>query len=174
MSNNEKRVLQIQAVAAVLLAALCFFLYDAMREPNVETGDSAPSFKLVTDKGKQISTKDFGGKVLVLNFWATWCPPCVEEMPSLQAMAEKLGPNGVVVLGVSVDANEAAYQRFLKQTGVKFETSRDPEANISSSYGTFKYPETYVIDQNGKVRQKYIGPRDWMSPDVLQSIQSLL
>ncbi len=112
--------------------------------------------------------------MLVLNFWATWCPPCIDEIPSLDAMAKQLGPKGVVVLGVSVDRNEAAYERFRKQARIGFLTARDPEARISSSYGTFKYPETYVIDSRGRVRQKHIGPRNWMEPEILQSIEALL
>jgi len=89
-------------------------------------------------------------------------------------MAKQLGPKGVVVLGVSVDKNETSYKRFLQQARVQFETARDPQANISSEYGTFKYPETYIINREGKVLQKHIGPRDWMDPELLKSIESLL
>ncbi|MBI5083609.1 MAG: TlpA family protein disulfide reductase [Acidobacteria bacterium] len=172
--NNEKTVTRIQAVAAVLLAGLCFVVGTSLIEPMVEVGDRAPRFSLTTDKGRKVSTTDFGGKVLVVNFWATWCPPCIEELPSLQAMADRLGPKGVVVLGVSVDRNDAAYRRFVQQAKIGFETWRDPEADISASYGTFKYPETYVIGSDGKVRQKHVGPRNWMEPSLIQSIESLL
>lgn len=161
-------------VAVVLLAGLALVVGNSLRERVVVVGDKAPKFALRTDRGRDVSTSDFGGKVLVVNFWATWCPPCVEEMPSLQAMSQQLGPKGVVVLGVSVDKNDAAYKRFLSQARVTFETSRDPEANISADYGTFKYPETYIIDREGRVRQKIIGPQDWTSPDVIRSIESLL
>lgn len=172
--TKPKLLVSIQAAAAVILVALCFIVADSLREKVVGVGDRAPSFSIVTDSGRQITAADFGGKVLVLNFWATWCPPCVDEMPSLDAMARQLAPKGVVVLGVSVDRNAAAYERFLKQARVGFLTARDPEARISSSYGTFKYPETYVIDSRGRVRQKHIGPRNWMEPEILQSIESLL
>jgi cytochrome c biogenesis protein CcmG/thiol:disulfide interchange protein DsbE len=172
--KNPKLLVSIQTAAALILVALCFIVADSLREKVVAVGDRAPSFTIVTDGGRQISTSDFGGKVLVLNFWATWCPPCIEEIPSLDAMARRLAPKGVVVLGVSVDKNEAAYRRFLGQARVGFLTARDPEARISSSYGTFKYPETYVIDSRGRVRQKHIGPRNWMAPEILQSIESLL
>lgn len=174
MKNQEKTVRMLQAGALVLLAGLCFVIADSHRERLVSVGDKAPSFQLTTDKGTKISRSDFGGKVLVINFWATWCPPCVEEMPSLQAMAQRLGPKGLVVLGVSVDRNEASYKRFVQRNGLQFETSRDPGANISAEYGTFKYPETYVIGRDGTVLQKHIGPRDWMDPDLLKSIESLL
>ncbi len=172
--TKPKLLVSIQTAAALILVALCFIVADSLREKVVGVGDRAPSFSIVTDKGRLVSAEDFGGRVLVLNFWATWCPPCIEEIPSLDAMAKQLAPRGVVVLGVSVDRNAAAYERFLKQARVSFLTARDPEARISSSYGTFKYPETYVIDSRGRVRQKHIGPRNWMEPEILQSIEALL
>jgi peroxiredoxin len=172
--TKPKLLVSIQTAAALILVALCFIVADSLREKVVGVGDRAPSFSIVTDKGRQVSAEDFGGKVLVLNFWATWCPPCIDEIPSLDAMAKQLAPKGVVVLGVSVDRNAAAYERFLKQARVSFLTARDPEARISASYGTFKYPETYVIDSRGRVRQKHIGPRNWLEPEILQSIEALL
>ena len=121
-------------------------------------GDKAPDFTITTDSGKQITRSDFGGRLLVLNFWATWCPPCVEEMPSLDEFQKRLAASGVVVLGVSVDTNEPPYRAFLQKARVSFLTARDPQASISAEYGTFKYPETYVIDSSGRVLQKHIGP----------------
>lgn len=172
--DKNKLAFRIQMLAVVLLAGLALVMGNSLRERVIAVGDSAPKFSVRTDRGREVSTRDFGGKVLVVNFWATWCPPCIEEMPSLEAMARQLGPKGVVVLGVSVDKNDASYKKFLAQARVTFETSRDPEANISADYGTFKYPETYIIDKEGKVRQKIIGPQDWTSPEVIRSIESLL
>ena len=82
--------------------------------------------------------------------------------------------SGVVVLGVSIDKNEQNYKRFLQRNRVAFETARDPEADIAAEYGTFKWPETYVIGSNGKVLQKYIGPMEWTDPKVIASIKELL
>jgi peroxiredoxin len=172
--NQNQLASRIQIAAVVLLAGLSYVVASSLQERVVSVGDKAPRFTVTTDKGRQISTSEFGGKVLVVNFWATWCPPCIDELPSLQNMAKELGPKGVVVLGVSVDKNDASYKRFLQQARISFETSRDPEAMISADYGTFKYPETYVIDNTGKVRQKHIGPRDWMDPELLKSIEGLL
>ena len=124
--------------------------------PVTNAGDTAPEFTVTTDDGKTITRDNFGGKLLVLNFWASWCPPCVEETPSLEEFARELGPEGVVVLGISNDRNEKLYRRFIQQFGITFETARDPEANISASYGTFQIPETYLIDRNGKVVEKVI------------------
>ncbi len=172
--KSEKLVVPIQALAALLVVGVCFLLAESLQERNVVVGDKAPKFTVTTDKGRQVTPSDFGGKVLVVNFWATWCPPCVDEMPSLQSMAQQLAPKGVVVLGVSVDKNEATYRRFVQQARINFETARDPSADISSNYGTFKYPETYIIDSTGRVRQKHIGPKDWTDPELVKSIEALL
>ena len=155
----------------MLTLALVAVVASTLRDRLVVAGDSAPDFTVTTDRGQKLSLDNFGGKVLVLNFWATWCPPCISELPSLNAMAGELKDSGVVVLGISVDKDEAAYQRFLKKVKLNFETSRDPKAEISSEYGTFKYPETYVIDREGKVLEKFIADRDWMDPQILARLR---
>jgi peroxiredoxin len=137
-------------------------------------GQKAPEFKVVTESGKTITAQSFGGKLLVLNFWATWCPPCVEETPSLNAMARQMAAQGVVVVAVSVDRNENSYKAFLQRMKVGFETSRDPQAMVSASFGTYKFPETYVITPDGKVVEKYIANRDWTSAEVINSLRSHL
>jgi cytochrome c biogenesis protein CcmG, thiol:disulfide interchange protein DsbE len=158
------------------VSVLGFFLtiYGVFQERAVGPGDTAPQFSVVTDSGKTITRSNFGGKVLVLNFWATWCPPCIEEMPSLNQFAMTMKDKGVVVLGVSIDRNEKAYKSFVQRAQLAFPTALDPEANISSEYGSFKWPETYIIDSSGTVRQKHIGPKDWMSPEIMNPIKALL
>jgi peroxiredoxin len=164
----------LRALLLVLFAALVFTIKDSFEERIVKAGDDAPGFSIKTDDGREISSNNFGGKVLVLNFWATWCPPCIDEIPSLNAFARQMREKGVVVLGISVDTNERAYSSFLKQVPLNFMTARDPESNISANYGTFKYPETYIIDRNGKVLQKHIGPQIWTDKALVDSIQGLL
>ena len=158
----------------VLFAGLVYTIRDVFEQRVVQAGDKAPFFSITTDDGRKITTADFGGKVLVLNFWATWCPPCVREMPSLSEFARVMRPQGVVVLGVSIDKNREAYQRFVQMSKLQFPTVNDPEADISTDYGTFMWPETYVIDRNGRVQRKYIAERDWMSEEILSDIKSLL
>ncbi|MBI4905478.1 MAG: TlpA family protein disulfide reductase [Acidobacteria bacterium] len=153
------------------MASLILVTVSTLEQRIVQAGETAPAFTITTDGGQSVSVNSFGGKLLILNFWATWCPPCVQEMPSLVEFAEKMKAKGVVVLGVSVDKNEKTYKQFLQSARVTFVTARDPEANISSSYGTFKYPETYVIDQKGNVLEKFIGPENWSDPKVLERIQ---
>lgn len=140
----------------------------------VRVGDTAPDFKVVTETGRTITPASFGGKLLVLNFWASWCQPCLQEVPSLEVFQREFGPQGVVVLGVSVDKNEKLYQRFLDQFRVSFEVTRDPSWDIAANYGTFQLPETYIIDSSGKVVQKVVAAQNWMNPDFVQSIKNML
>jgi peroxiredoxin len=161
----------LRAAILLLTLALVAVVASTLRDRVVVAGDSAPDFSVTTDRGQKVSLDNFGGKVLVLNFWATWCPPCISELPSLNAMAGELKDSGVVVLGISVDKDEAAYERFLKKVKLNFETSRDAKADISSEYGTFKYPETYVISREGKVLEKFIADRDWMDPQILARLR---
>ncbi len=171
-SNKTDRLLVI--AIGILLAALIGVIGDALREKVIGVGDTAPEFTIRTDGGLTVSRSNFGGRLLVLNFWATWCPPCLEEMPSLDEFQRRFKEDGVVVLGISVDEEEEAYRRFLERTKVSFLTARDPTASISSQYGTFRYPETYVIDQRGKVLQKIIGPAVWTDERMISYIKSLL
>jgi peroxiredoxin len=172
--STSKADLLLKGLIAALLVALIAVAGGTLEQRIVVAGDKAPDFQIVADNGKTMTRSDFGGKLLVLNFWATWCPPCIQELPSLNAFQEQMRSKGVVVLGVSVDKNAATYQQFVKRSGISFVTARDPEANISSSYGTFKYPETYIINSDGKVVAKFIGPENWMDDRVIQQVQSLL
>ncbi|HVW83381.1 MAG TPA: TlpA disulfide reductase family protein, partial [Bryobacteraceae bacterium] len=144
------------AALALMLIAFCVALYTSLHETVINAGDRAPSFSITTDSGKTVTAREFGGKLLLLNFWATWCPPCIEEIPGLNEMARQLGPKGLVILGVSVDKDESAYKQFLARNPLAYLTARDPAENINLSYGTIQYPESYLIDQNGKVIEKYI------------------
>ena len=159
---------------AVLLAAFCYVIYDSFTERLVEVGDTGPNFSMTTDAGKKVTRDNFGGKILVLNFWASWCQPCVEEIPSLNELQKQLGPSGLVVLGISVDKNKKNYDLFRKRARLVFDTSLDSEANISASYGTFKYPETYIMGPDGKVIEKIISNRNWVTDPVFERLKGLL
>jgi cytochrome c biogenesis protein CcmG/thiol:disulfide interchange protein DsbE len=158
----------------VLMAVLVFVLYTSIHERIVGVGDSAPEFSIKADNGRTITASNFGGRLLVLNFWATWCQPCVEEVPSLDEFAKQMEGSGVVVLGVSMDTNPSAYRAFLDRTHVSFMTARDPSAKISGDYGTFKYPESYIIDAKGKVVQKIIGATNWTDGSMVDAVKSFL
>ena len=134
-------------------------------------GNTAPDFT-VQDADRKVTLHDLRGKIVVLNFWATWCPPCVEEMPSLVRMQSNL-KDRVVVLAVSVDDDERSYRTFLKKNNVDLLTVRDPQQKSNELYGTFKFPETYIIDRNGVVQRKFIGPVDWTSADITDYLNKL-
>ncbi len=163
----------IAALTAALLGSL-WPTFQSAAGPVIQEGDQAPEFALTSDAGRPIQLQDFAGKFLVLNFWATWCPPCLEELPSLNRFHIRYAPQGVVVLGVSVDEDRKAYQDLVEHAGVSFPTVRDPERKVSRLYGTFKYPETYVISPQGRVVRKIIGPRDWGDSTIVEMMESLL
>jgi thiol-disulfide isomerase/thioredoxin len=156
----------------LLAAALVFVIYAAIHQRVVEAGDTAPGFTLTTDNGRAVTVPNFGGKLLLLNFWASWCAPCVEETPSLSKLAQDYASKGVVVLGVSVDKDPAAYRKFVEKYAPAFLTVRDTK--LHEEFGTFMYPETYIIDAKGHVVQKIAEGADWNDPRVKQYIDSLL
>jgi peroxiredoxin len=127
----------------------------------------------VQDSDHQVSLNQFRGQVVVLNFWASWCLPCNQELPSIMDMQNRLRGRGVVVLGVSIDVDGDAYHRFLKERNVNFVTVRDPEQKVANMYGTSMWPESYVIDRQGVLRRKIVGPINWDSPEVMQFLSSL-
>jgi cytochrome c biogenesis protein CcmG/thiol:disulfide interchange protein DsbE len=165
-----KRNLLTGLVLAGIIALLFLFAVQGEASPAGRTPKNF-SFQM-NDRSIQLS--DLRGKVVVLNFWATWCPPCVEETPSLNRLQQWLFPRGGTVLGISEDEDPAAYTGFLPQYGVQFPTWRDPSLSIAKSFGTTIYPETYVIDQRGIIARKIIGPQEWDSPILLAYFQSLL
>ena len=156
----------------LLSAVLVYFIYAGIYEHIVVAGDSAPEFTITADNGRTVSLPNFGGKLLVLNFWASWCPPCVQETPSLSQFAATYAPKGVVVLGLSVDKDERAYRAFLQKFNPAFLTKR--ELKLHEDYGTYMYPETYIIDAKGKVLEKLAEPADWMDPRMTKLIDGLL
>jgi peroxiredoxin len=167
-TNNILRGI-LGALTAVFIGVIVF----SLRDTSAKEGDRAPAFSITTDQGRQVTPTSFGGKVLVLNFWATWCSPCVQEIPSLNEFQKRFAHSGVVVVAISIDKNPAKYRAFLDRIHVSFETARDPQADISAKYGTFQYPESYVI-KDGQIMRKFANAEDWVSDDMTQYIQSLL
>jgi len=143
-------------------------------------GKAAPDFT-ITDSDRSVTLSQLRGKIVVLNFWATWCPPCLEEMPSLVQMQKQMLGKGVVVLAVSVDDDADDYHKFLKDHGIDLLTVRDPgnkndqgvSAVVASRYGTFKFPETYIIDREGTIRRKFIGPIDWSQTEIVEYLSRM-
>ena len=161
-------------LSVVLLACLPLLIlsgcYSGSRPPRI--GTAAPDFT-VQDSQNKVTLSQFHGQVVVLNFWATWCAPCVEEIPSLVEMQRRMKAKGVTVLAVSVDVDEGAYKQFVKDHNVNLMTVRDPSGKSNGLYGTFKFPETYIIDRNGVMRRKFIGAVDWTEPEITEFLGKL-
>lgn len=160
---------------ALILAAAALY---AFAMPSYRQGEPSLAGRKAKDFPVQIPgashLSDLRGKVVVLNFWASWCPPCLEETQSLNALQQAIAPKGGVVLGVSVDEDKAAYEKFIADNHVVFPTFDDATKKSSLDYGTSMYPETYLIDREGRLARKIVGPQDWQSPETMQSINVLL
>ncbi len=170
--NLVDRILQGGILALFVL--FTGLLYSSIHEKVANVGDSAPSFDVLASNKQEISLTRFGGKLLVLNFWATWCQTCVDEIPSLDRLARRFQDRGLVVLGISIDKDEAAYREFLNRFNVGFLTARDPDQKINQEYGTIQIPETYIINANGKVVDKIVGSVNWTDGRMIERVQSLL
>jgi cytochrome c biogenesis protein CcmG, thiol:disulfide interchange protein DsbE len=130
----------------------------------------APDFT-VSDGTATVHLASYRGQVVVLNFWATWCPPCVQEMPGLIALHHDR-PD-LAILAVSIDEDQDAYYRFLARRHVDFTTVRDPSQTAAKLYHTEGWPETYIIDRKGMIRRKIVGDPDWWNPELRSFLKSL-
>ncbi|GAA3763007.1 TlpA family protein disulfide reductase [Terriglobus aquaticus] len=128
-----------------------------------QVSQQAPDF-VVRDGARTVRLQDYRGKTVVLNFWATWCAPCLDELPSLQQMQQQVPQ--VQVLAVSIDDDPVAYADFLKQYKLKLFSVRDGSEGANLRFGSIRVPETFVIDRNGVIRRKFVGPQDWTSPEI--------
>ena len=135
-------------------------------------GTVAPDFT-VQDVDRKVTLSELRGKTVVLNFWASWCGPCIAETPSLVAMSNRLRDRNVVVLAVSVDEDDSAYHRFIKEQNMNMLTVRDAEKRSNDLYGTHVFPETYIIDRNGVIRRKVIGEMNWTAPEMTEYLTKL-
>ena len=154
----------------LLILALSLSGCDRGSRPRL-IGSTAPDFTL-KDADRTVSLRELRGKPVVLNFWAAHCPTCVDEMPSLVQLQKRMGPR-VTVLGVGVDTTEADYHNFLSTYQIDFLTVRDAEKESFNRYGATGYPETFIIDASGIVRRKFVGPEDWMKPEIIEYLNKL-
>jgi cytochrome c biogenesis protein CcmG, thiol:disulfide interchange protein DsbE len=164
MMSTVKHIRFILAVFLLLIAGC-----DRGSHPP-QTDRSAPDFT-VADGNRSLHLADYRGKIVILNFWATWCIPCVAELPSLTAMQQQLPQ--VQVLAVSVDVDQQAYRDYLAEHKISLLTIDDPAHRAADLYGTYRWPETYIIDQHGIIRRKFIGAQDWTSPEILEYLRRL-
>jgi peroxiredoxin len=141
----------------------------------IQPGFKVPSFTLPDINGKEVSLSDQRGKVVLVNVWATWCPPCRREMPSMQRLYEKFKGKNFEILAVSIDSEgREAVEPFMRKMNLTFPALLDPGETIRSLYGITGVPESFIIDQQGILVEKIIGPINWATPEVFRFIQDLI
>jgi len=157
-----------------VLVVIAVVAWMTLPEPigKVAEGQMAPDFTLPDMAGAEQHLPK--GKVVLLNFWATWCPPCREEIPSMIKLHKQLAPHGLVIVGASVDKNIGQLSGFIREYNIPFQILKDTDMTVSRSYGVIRYPETFLIDRTGKVRFHLIGAVNWTDPTVLKAINTLL
>ncbi len=152
-------------MAAALLPAGC----DRGDHPG-SVGKPAPEF-VMSDGAQTVDLAKLRGRVVVLNLWATFCAPCVEELPSLLTLQQKMP--SLAVVAVSTDQDDGVYRRFLVKNHVNVLTVRDADQRVNALYGTVLIPETYIIDRQGVIRRKFIGAQDWTGPEITDYLSKL-
>ncbi|UCD77912.1 MAG: TlpA family protein disulfide reductase [Desulfobacterales bacterium] len=181
---TEKRI-NYQSITITIVIVLALLVFIALRQKDAFikylTPDEgavslpAPDFTLPGLNGRLVSLSDYRGKVVVVNVWATWCLPCVEEMPSLEKLYREFKDENFEILAVSIDSGGiAAVAPFMKTHGLTFPALIDTQASIRDSYKITGVPETFIIDKKGILVKKVIGPLDWSSPEILRYIRKLI
>ena len=142
-------------------------------------GKPLPDFSLVDMNGKQHSLADYKGKVVLINFWATWCPPCVKEMPSMQRLQDKFSDQPFETLAVNMGEDKATIQAFLdseqmKKTPLSFSILLDSDGAVLKSWKIFAFPTTFLIDKEGNITHGLFGGLEWDSPEAVGVVEQLL
>ncbi len=147
-------------------------MWAALRGPHGPV--QAPSFVLPDLSGKVVRLNDLRGKVVLLNIWATWCPPCVEEMPTLENLSRRMAGRDFVLLAVSQDEVPQSVKPWIETQGLTFTVLLDPRGEVGNSYGVTGYPETFILDRQGYIVLHHVGYRDWTEPGIVSAIETLL
>ena len=172
---KKNALIVVVAMLAVVGGLFFFGKNSGQRTRIIREGDVAPAFRLASLDGRTVDLASYRGKVVMVHFWATWCPPCVEELPTLERLHRAYFGKDLEVLAVSVDEGGAgAVTQFMQKNRFALPVLLNPDQSVSRAYGTFKFPETYLVDREGIVRRKIIGAIDWMQPAALQFVQAML
>jgi peroxiredoxin len=161
------------AILIVILGGAAYFAWRQRQPPPLAVGDNVPDFAVPAFPSGLLELRNYRGQIVVLNLWATWCPPCVEETPSLEAFAEKMREQGVIVLSVSVDDDLSALRDFVQKNHLSYPVGRDPDRSLSARFGTYQFPETYILDRRGRLAEKVVGAMDWNDPRMQNFVLNL-
>jgi cytochrome c biogenesis protein CcmG/thiol:disulfide interchange protein DsbE len=149
--------------------------FDLAGKQRFKQGGHAPNFTLPGLNGKMVSLADYRGQVVLLNIWATWCRPCVDEMPSMERLYQELKDEKFVILAVSIDESGADVVRpFMKKHKLSFPALIDSAGTLKSLYRTTGVPESFIIDQKGNIVEEVIGPRDWAAAGAIGYFKKLI
>lgn len=154
--------------------AACDWLSTFSKEsPLFVEGRAVPPELLALISGEGEAARPWGGKMLVLNIWATWCGPCRNEMPSLHRLWEILDPQKFAVIGISIDVDALLVSEFLLQNGIGYSNFLDPGGKVVRQLGLNAYPETLVISPDRRLVRRVTGSRDWSTPEMVGLIEGL-
>jgi peroxiredoxin len=162
-------------MAVVLGLGAALVLIGDPVEPQLVRGNRAPAFDLPRlEGGGRVALEDLGGQVALVNFWATWCKPCEEEMPAMERLFSRLSPDGFQLVAIAVDEDTEDVRRFQERLGVSFPILLDPDQTVSRAYQTTGFPESLLVDVDGRIVERYIGPREWDHPDYVDRVRRLM
>ena len=174
-TNYRAAILVILAVSGMLILFSLKQNNSYLNYSPLKTGGAAPEFTFPGIDGKMVSLSDYRGNVVLVNVWATWCPPCVDEMPSMQKLYQELKGEKFEILAVSIDAlGTKAVAPFMKKFNLSFPALMDPDGSIQTLYQTTGVPESFIVNQQGILIKKIIGPRDWAAPEFIDFFRELL
>jgi peroxiredoxin len=140
----------------------------------ISVGQVVPDFTLKDMDGRTVTLSQYRGKVVFLNFWATWCPPCREEMPAMERLNTVFQGQDFVMLAVNVEKDIEPVRAFLAQSPHSFAVLLDQQATAQNLYGVFRFPETFLIDQEGRLVERFLGARDWSSVEFMKRISTMM
>jgi cytochrome c biogenesis protein CcmG/thiol:disulfide interchange protein DsbE len=175
-THNTSRLLIFGVGIVILITVFTLVWLQSAKYEPLAVGKPAPDFSLADLNDKPYRLSDFRGKVVFLNFWATWCKPCREEMPSMEILNKNFEKDGLVVLAVSIDrvTTSKDIPPFVKGLNLTFPVLIDSWGRTDKPYKRMGVPETFIIDQQGIIQEIIIGPRDWTRIDNLQILTKLL
>jgi peroxiredoxin len=161
--------------AGVAVATLFALFLEADTPAPVGRGTPAPAFELPrVGGGSSLSVEQLRGKVVLLNFWATWCKPCEDEMPAMERLYRALAGSDFELVAVSVDEDEAIVDAFANRLGLSFPILMDSSKKVAMAYQTFRFPESLLVGRDGVVLERYVGPKDWDADANVDRIRRLM
>lgn len=168
-----------KAEKIIIIAIVCVFLlmllsvFQNAVHHYAKEGEKIPQFQIFDLQEKILTNEDFKRQVVLINFWTSWCPPCIKEMPSLVEFYQKYNGKGIAVLIVNVGESIESIEKFMKDSNYNVKVYRDSSGEVAKNFGTFKYPESFLVDKNGIIRKKVIGEINWMEENVVHYLEGL-